>query len=198
MCLCRDVIYWFCLVGSLCSEWHKSGLHYTITGPLMQRACEHDGFSEDQQSFEGKQRSVSLNAPCPSWFFYKVPQIHWQMNYAIQGNYYILFYKVLSNLGDSLFSLSEPFPSRKSRWWFYWQKPKRSQRKMEEGPMSSPAQHMNKHDRIFWSFLHYCTVVQHCIITAGGTVVSHAEVHNHLLHLSRQTNIKATEVFAAH
>lgn len=67
MCLCRDVIYWFCLVGSLCSERHKSGLHYTIKGPLMQHAREHDGFSGDQQSFEGKQHSVSLKAACPSW-----------------------------------------------------------------------------------------------------------------------------------
>lgn len=67
MCLCRGVIYWFCLVGTLCSEWHKSSLHYTIKGPLMQRACEHDGFSEDQQSFEGERHSVSLNAACPTW-----------------------------------------------------------------------------------------------------------------------------------
>lgn len=66
MCLCRDVIYWFCLVRSLCSEWHKSGLHYAIKGPLMQHAFEHDGFGEDEQSFEGKQRSVSVNALCPS------------------------------------------------------------------------------------------------------------------------------------
>lgn len=31
----------------------------------MRRACEHDGFGEDEQSFEDKQHSVSLNAPCP-------------------------------------------------------------------------------------------------------------------------------------
>lgn len=67
MCLCRDVIYCLCLVRSLCSERHKSGLRYTIKGPLMQQACEHDGSGEDEQSFESKQHSVSPNAPCPHY-----------------------------------------------------------------------------------------------------------------------------------
>lgn len=66
LCVFADGICWFCLVGSLCSERHKSGLHYTIKGPLRQRAREHDGSSEDQRSFEGEQHSVSLNAACPS------------------------------------------------------------------------------------------------------------------------------------
>lgn len=60
MCLCRDLICWFCLVRSFSSEWHKSGLHYTIKGPLMRRACEHDGCGEDEQSFEGQQSPVYI------------------------------------------------------------------------------------------------------------------------------------------
>lgn len=155
MCPCRDVIYWFCLVGSLCSERHKSGLHYTIKGPLMQRAREHDGFSEDQQSFEGEQHSVSLNAACKS-----------STDSLRNGPGYC---RKLFGF-RSFTQLSITFYFRFPRWWFYWRTPPTNARGpplritrlqrlqpsvtgrqstcgvMEGGTASSPAQHNHPRD----------------------------------------------------
>lgn len=119
MCLCRDVIYWFCLVGSLCSERHKSGLHYTIKGPLMQRTCEHDGFSEDQQSFEGEQHSVSLNAACPSGLCKSsTASLKNEPGYCRK----LFGFRSFTQLLITFYFLFQNISPLK-RWWFYWRIP---------------------------------------------------------------------------
>lgn len=135
MCLCRDVIYWFCLVRSLCGEWHKSRLHYTIKGPVMQRACEHDGFGQDEQSFEASKTQSVLMLPVHPYYLKirQTGQSHWKTSHqTIEGKLFgfrsftqlLIAACVWFILFVCLFFRT--FPPWKSRWWFYWQKPQKN------------------------------------------------------------------------